>query len=41
MRLPGDEGVVDGHHDPLLRVDVLLLLRLHDVLLLEALEGEG
>lgn len=40
-RLPGNEGVVDRHHDSLLRVNVFLLLRLHNVLLLEALEGEG
>ena len=35
-----NELVVAGHHDPLLAVDVLLLLRLHDVLLLQALQGE-
>jgi hypothetical protein len=27
------------HHDPLLAEDVLLLLRVHDVLLLQTLEG--
>lgn len=39
--LPGDEGTPAGHHDVLLAVDVLLLERVDNVLLLEALEGEG
>ena len=38
---PGDEHVPAGHHDVPLAVDVLLLVGLHDVLLLHALESEG
>lgn len=38
--LPGDEGAPARHHDGLLAVDVLLLERVDDVLLLEALERE-
>ena len=37
---PGDEGAPARHHDGLLAVDVLLLERVDDVLLLEALERE-
>ena len=34
-----DELMVAGHHNPLLGEHVLLLLRLHDVLLLQTFEG--
>ncbi len=37
--LLGDEVVAAVHHDPLLAEDVLLLLGVHDVLLLQALQG--
>ena len=39
--IPAHEGAAHGHHDALLREDVVLLLRLDDVALAEALEGEG
>ena len=37
--LPCDELMLAVHHDPFLAEDVLLLLRVHDVLLLQTLEG--
>ena len=39
-KLPAYEVALAAHHDLLLAEDVLLLLRLHDVLLLQALQRE-
>lgn len=41
MSVPAEEGALAGHHDVFLVVGVLLLLLLHHVDLLEALEREG
>ncbi len=39
--LPYDEGMSAREQDALLREDVLLLVSLHNVLLLQALQGVG
>ena len=39
--LPYDEGMPAGEQDALLREDMLLLVSLHNVLLLQALQGVG
>jgi hypothetical protein len=39
--LPYDEGMPAGEQDAFLREDMLLLVSLHNVLLLQALQGVG
>ena len=41
MWLPGNEDRVTLHQQVLLRNDMVLLLSVHNVLLLQALEGKG